>query len=163
VPNPILFAIFLCILPIAELRGGIPFAIFNGIDPIIAFVICVVSNALVGPLVFLFLSTFHKLFSKWEPYNRLFEKFVTRARNKLHKEVEKYGYIGIAIFVAIPLPLTGAYTGALGAWVLGMDTKKSILAVALGVLVAGIVVTIVVVGGRTTFSFLYDIFVNPPK
>jgi uncharacterized membrane protein len=161
--NTILFAIFLCLLPIAELRGGIPFAIFNGINPFLAFGICVLTNAMVGPIVFIFLNTLHKLLSKWGAYSRLFEKFVTRARNKLHKEVEKYGYIGIAIFVAIPLPLTGAYTGALGAWVLGMDTKKSILAVALGVLGAGIVVTIVVVGGRSTFSFLYDLFLNAPK
>ena len=71
-------------------------------------------------------------------------KRFTSARLKIHPEVEKYGILGILIFVAIPLPLTGAWTGTLGAWILGLDRKKTILAVVGGVVVAGVIVTAIV-------------------
>ena len=70
-----------------------------------------------------------------------------RARGKVHKEVEKWGWIGIAVFVAIPLPVTGAWTGTLGSWILGLDKRKTMLAVIVGVAVAGAIVTAVVVLG----------------
>ena len=62
----------------------------------------------------------------------------------VHGKVELYGYWGLLIFVAIPLPVTGAWTGTLGAWVLGMDKKKAILAILGGVLVAGFFVSVLV-------------------
>jgi len=69
---------------------------------------------------------------------------VEKARAKVHGKVERYGYLGLLIFVAIPLPVTGAWTGTLGAWVLGMSKKKACLAIVGGVLVAGLVVSILV-------------------
>ena len=62
-------------------------------------------------------------------------------------KVGKYGLLGLMLFVAIPLPITGAWTGTIGAWVMGLDRKKSILFILLGVLVAGIVVSAVVATG----------------
>ncbi|MBQ7645297.1 MAG: small multi-drug export protein, partial [Spirochaetales bacterium] len=62
-------------------------------------------------------------------------------------KVGKYGLLGLMLFVAIPLPITGAWTGTIGAWVMGLDRKKSILFIILGVLVAGIVVSAVVATG----------------
>ena len=85
-------------------------------------------------------------------YQKLFERVVSRARKKVHAKVEKYGYLGLALFVAIPLPITGAYTGALGAWVLGLEPKKTFLAVLLGVIIAATVVTIVTFLGIETLS-----------
>jgi uncharacterized membrane protein len=76
-----------------------------------------------------------------------------RARRKVQDAVKRWGYWGLAVFVAIPLPLTGAWTGILGAWVLGMEWRKSMAAVAAGVLVAGIVVTVVAFFGIKAFSF----------
>ena len=80
-------------------------------------------------------------------YRRLFERFIERAQNKLHEKVERWGWLGIAVFVAIPLPITGAWTGTLGAWVLGISRRKTIVAVILGVVTAGIIVTTVVLLG----------------
>ena len=80
-------------------------------------------------------------------YHNLFEKTVTRARNKVGEKVRKYGLLGLMLFVAIPLPITGAWTGTIGAWVLGLDRKRSILFIILGVLTAGIIVTTVVYTG----------------
>jgi len=132
-----------CLLPISELRGAIPYGMAKGIPLPFLVPFCILLNALVGPLVFLFLSSIHKLLCRITGYRNMFEKLVARARRKVHAKVEKYGYFGLALFVAIPLPVTGAYTGALGAWVLGLDPKKTYLAVLLGVSIAAAVVTLV--------------------
>jgi uncharacterized membrane protein len=98
-------------------------------------------NVLVGPGVFLFLATFHRVLSGWRFYRKIFDRTVERARRKLREKVSKYGYWGIVVFVGIPLPVTGAYTGALGAWVLGMNPRKSMVFIAIGVCMAGLIVT----------------------
>jgi len=138
---------FLSFLPISELRGAIPFAIANGVPWYFSFAVAVFINALVAPACWIFLSTLHKLFLKMNWYKNFFERFIERARTKLHKNVERWGWLGIAVFVAIPLPLTGAWTGTLGAWVLGLSKRKTTLAVLLGVITSGVVVTSVVLLG----------------
>jgi uncharacterized membrane protein len=106
----------------------------------------------------IFLATVHKLFygagpdgtgpeKGWRWYKRFFDRFVERARNKLAGGVAKWGWLGIAVFVAIPLPITGAWTGTLGAWVLGVSKRRTMLAVVLGVIVAGAIVSAVVTLG----------------
>lgn len=140
-------------LPIAELRGGLPFALASGVPPIPAYLVCVIANSLVGPLVFLFLTSLHKLLIRWGAYHRFFEKIIERARRRVREKVERYGYLGLMIFVAIPLPFTGAYTGALGAWVLGMGRLKSLLAIFLGVALAGVLVAAVYLLGIKALYF----------
>ena len=138
---------FLSFLPISELRGAIPFAIGNGVPWYIAYAMAVLINALVAPACWIFLSTLHKLFLRMAWYGRFFERFIERARNKLHDKVERWGWLGVAVFVAIPLPITGAWTGTLGAWVLGISRRKTLVAVILGVATAGVIVTSVVLLG----------------
>ena len=151
-PSVIAWAVVLSLAPIAELRGSIPWSLANGMPVAATFALCVLTNMLVGPIAWLFLSTVHRLLSRWGPYAALFERIVARARRKVHAAVERYGYWGLAVFVAIPLPFTGAWTGVLGAWVLGMEVRKSLLAVAVGVLIAGVVVTLVAYFGIKAFS-----------
>jgi uncharacterized membrane protein len=154
-PATIFITIFLSFLPISELRGAIPFAAARGIPLFQAAAIAIVCNALVGPVALVFLETFHKLLYKWAFYAGIFDRFVAKARVKVHTSVEKYGYLGIMIFVAIPLPMTGAWTGTLGAWILGMDRRKTMLAVAAGVAIAGVIVSLVVglgIGALSIFT-----------
>ena len=136
----LLLTIGLSLRPISELRGAIPFAVLRGMDLLPAALIAVAANAMVPAVAYLFLSTFRKLFYRIGAYRRFFDRFVEKARVKVHASVEKYGYWGLLVFVAIPLPVTGAWTGALGAWILGMEKRRSILAIAGGVVVAGLVV-----------------------
>ncbi|QQO08273.1 COG2426 family protein [Breznakiella homolactica] len=147
-----LWTALLSFLPISELRGGIPFAIANGIPWYWAYPFAAAVNALVAPACWIFLSTFHKLFLRMGWYQRFFDRFVERARNKLHKGVEKWGWFGVALFVAIPLPVTGAWTGTLGAWVLGLQKRKTLPAVIIGVIIAGAIVTAVVTLGVQAFN-----------
>lgn len=150
--NAIAQIILLSMVPISELRGGIPLAIASGFNPISAFLICTLANIAIIPIVFLFLNTINLLLLKMNFYARFFNNTLERARNKIHKSIEKYGYFGLAIFVAIPLPFTGAYTGVLGAWALGMNKKKSFASIALGIIIAGIIVTIVSYYGITALN-----------
>jgi uncharacterized membrane protein len=145
--NILLNAFILSLLPISELRGGIPYAVGNGTHIIVAYIVCVLSNILVIPLLFIFLETVHKLFYKVRLYRVLFDKWVARTGKKAEKKVKKYGYWGIMLFVAIPLPITGAYTGTLAAWILQLDKKRSFWYLALGVVIAGIIVSIATMTG----------------
>jgi len=152
--STLLTTVFLSFLPISELRGAIPYAVARGVPLSAAFVLAVGCNVLVAPFAFLFLGTLHGLLHRWGFYARLFDRIVEKARGKVGRTVEKYGYWGLLVFVAIPLPVTGAWTGALGAWVLGLHQRKASLYIALGVLAAGIVVSAVVGLGVGALSFL---------
>jgi len=143
----------LSFMPISELRGAIPFAIWNKIPWYVAFLFSTTFNALIAPFCWLFLATVHKLLYGTQPengirwYKKFFDNFVERTRRKLSGNMEKWGWLGIALFVAIPLPITGAWTGTLGAWVLGVSKRRTVAAVTLGVIIAGIIVTTVVMLG----------------
>lgn len=150
----LLGTIGLSLLPISELRGAIPFAVARGMPVLEAYFFAVLFNALVAPLAFIFLETFHKLFYRWSFYAGIFDRFVERSRHKVHAQVERYGYLGIMLFVAVPLPITGAWTGTLGAWILGLGRRKTILAVAGGVMISGIIVSVIVGFGVEALGFL---------
>lgn len=136
-------------LPIFEVRGGIPFALTLGINPIQAFAICVIGNILVIPILFLFLDFIHVQFLKWNFYNKTFEKFlikIQKRKDKIEKNYEIYGIIALGLFVAIPLPITGAWTGTLIAWLLNLKRWRSFFAISFGIIIAAIIVSLLTLG-----------------
>jgi uncharacterized membrane protein len=137
----LLYVALLSLLPISELRGGIPLAISLGVNPVFAFFYCVFFNILVIPVVFLFLDSVHKHLTGIKIYNHLFNHFLERTRKRTHKKIEKFGYMGLALLVAIPLPITGAYTGTLAAWLFNIRGRKAYIALISGVVIAGAIVT----------------------
>ena len=152
----IIYSILLSMLPVAELRGGIPYAIAHDIHPILAYFVCVGANILAFPIVYLFLGLLHPLFKKVSLYENLFEKFVIRTRSKIEKNIEKWGFWGLMVFVMIPLPVTGAYTGTFAAWLFNIKKRQAFFSVAFGVIIAGIIVTIISVSGAEAFNFLIN-------
>jgi len=145
----VILPILLSISPISELRGGIPAALASGFSPIAAFLICVLANALVILPIFFFLDYLHSHLLKLDFYRKISEKILGRARkkaNKVEKGMNNYGYLALCIFTAIPLPMTGAYTATLIAWLLGLNKTKSFVSIAFGVLIAGILVTLASIG-----------------
>jgi uncharacterized membrane protein len=154
--NPILKIVIFSLLPVSELRGSIPLGLACGLPLSVVFPIAVVSNACVFPIFYFFLATIHELLMKFNLYRRTFGFFVERTRIKIGPQLEKYGYLGLTLFVAIPFPATGAYTGTLGAWLFQLKKRKSFLAVFLGVVIAGIIVSIVSVSGM----HLFDVFIK---
>jgi uncharacterized membrane protein len=129
--------------PISELRGGIPLGISLGLGPLLTFFIAVVANALIFFPVFFALRLFYDKLLCRIP---LFNKYLDNLRKRGKPKVDRYGFWGLALFVAVPLPLTGAYTGTILAWLLGMDWRKAFFAVGLGVIIAGIVVLLITLG-----------------
>mgnify|MGYP001602938449 CR=1 FL=1 len=150
--NEILKTILLSILPISELRGAIPYAIINNIDPLIAFLIAILGNFLVIPITFFFLDNLHHYFLKNKHYEKFFNKYVEAKRKSFEKHVgTKFEFWALVIFVAIPLPGTGGYSGALLAWIFNLKRRKSYLAIFLGILIAGIIVTLTTLGIKSLF------------
>jgi uncharacterized membrane protein len=131
------------VLPISELRGGIPLGISLGLAPWFTFFIAVVANALIFFPIFFALRLFYDKILFRIP---LFDKYLDNLRKRGKPKIEKYGFWGLFLFVAVPLPFTGAYTGTILAWLLGMDWKRAFPAVALGVVVAGVVVLLITLG-----------------
>lgn len=143
----ILITILLSFLPISELRGALPFAYINGLKLWQAFALSSFCNMLVAPFGFVFFSTIHKLLDKWSLYHKFITSFIEKAQKKVGPKINKYGLWGLMVFVAIPLPITGAWTGTVAAWFLNLDRKKSILSICLGVLIAACIVSAVVITG----------------
>ncbi len=127
--------------PISELRGAIPVAIAGFHFPwYYAFLIAIIGNLLPVPFILLFLDTFSRLLSKIGIFKRMLQWLFERTRRR-GKIIERYERIGLALFVAIPLPLTGAWTGSLAAVLFGLKFKHAFLSIFIGILIAGTIVT----------------------
>jgi len=143
----IVWVLLATVSPISELRVGIPLGISLGLDPLFTFFIAIIANALIFFPVFFGLRLFYDKLLFRIP---LFNKYLDNLRKRGKPKVEKYGFWGLTLFVAIPLPITGAYTGTILAWLLGMDWRKAFPAVGLGVIVAGVVVLLITLGATST-------------
>lgn len=135
----------LSMLPIIELRGGLIAAALLNLDGMLSFIICYIFNLLPIPFILLLITWIFKQFKKTKHLGKIVDKMEEKV-NKKKGQIEKYGYWGLFLFVAIPLPGTGAWTGALIAAVLEMNKKKSFLTIAIGVAVAGIIMMILSYG-----------------
>ena len=139
----IVLTLLATISPISELRGGIPIGISFGLNPLFTFFIAIIANALIFfPIFFILRLLYDKLLYRIP----LFDKYLDNLRKRGKPKIEKYGFWGLTLFVAIPLPITGAYTGTILAWIVGMDWKKAFPAVGLGVIVAGVIVLLITLG-----------------
>ncbi|MBU1974527.1 MAG: small multi-drug export protein [Nanoarchaeota archaeon] len=147
--------IALTLLPFLELRASIPYGVFNTDLSLTAiFFICVLTNILLAPLIYFFLNNIIYLFLKINFINKLYQKTVSRVQRKAHKYVEKYGILGLAIFIGVPLPGSGVYSGALAAYILGFKFKDFFKAAVIGVLIAGVIVLLVSTAGESALSFM---------
>lgn len=153
--NDWLLLIILAFLPISELRGSIPYGIIKGLPLIWVISISIVINILAGIFAYFFLDKIVRLFFNFGIFKKYYQKFIERAQQKIKKEVDKYGWIGVAVFIGIPLPFTGAWTGALGSYLIGLDKKKTVTAIILGVLIAAVIVTITMLTGVEIFQRLF--------
>ena len=135
------------VLPILELRGGLLAASLLEVDPLVAYVISIIGNILPVPFILFFIKRIIVWMrkSKVNLFNK-FAKFLDEKVEKNKEKIEKYGYLGLILFVGVPLPGTGAWTGCLLAAVLDMDRKKSFACVVCGVLMASIIMMVLSYG-----------------
>lgn len=136
----IIASFFVSMLPLVELRGGIPIAVGLGLSPRVALPVCILANILPIPIIILFVRKIFAVIRNWSPR---FERLVSKleAKGYKHKDmVDKYAAAGLFVLTAIPLPGTGAWTASLLAALLDMRLARAFPAIALGVVAAGILI-----------------------
>ena len=137
---PELIAFIVSLLPVLELRGGLIAAKLMDIEFWKAFVICYVGNMLPIPFILLFIRRIFNFLKRFQKFEKIIDKLEARSLRKADK-VKKYRLWGLFLFVAIPLPGTGAWTGALVADIFDIRIKHSLPIIAVGVLTAGIIMS----------------------
>lgn len=148
--------IVLSALPFTELRLSIPLAIAMGITPIKSFLLAAIGNFLpIAPLL-MFLKPASKLVEKIPFINKIYFKIIEKTRAK-GEQVEKYGALGLLLFVGIPLPGTGVYSGAILAFLFGIRFKYSFIALTSGMVLAGIIVTLATAGVKEAAGNLFNL------
>ncbi|MDP2946412.1 MAG: small multi-drug export protein [bacterium] len=152
-----LITFFVAALPLSELRGAIPLAILKfGFSPYKAFVISALGNILpVLPLLVGLEKISEYLSHKFYWFNRFFSWLFERTRIKHSGRFTYWGDLALFIFVANTLPLTGAYSGVVAAFVFGIPSKHAFWSIVLGVLAAGLIVTAVTIFGENIFKYLF--------
>ena len=149
----VLIGLLVTVLPIFELRGGLPiiveYAVRNGISVWPYFLVVLILNVLVVFLIFMFFDFVHESFMRVGWYRKIVGKTIgkfQRKADRIERKMEGWGYLALMAFVAVPLPGTGAWSGCLVSWILGLDRLKSFLAIAAGVIIAGFIILIVSFG-----------------
>ena len=141
----------MAMLPVVELRGAIPFGVAAGLPVWAAFIAAVIGNLIPVPFIIVYIRRIFQWMRRRLPrLNRLVDRLEKKAHLKGQK-VTKYKYLGLMLFVAIPLPGTGAWTGALAAAFLDMPLRKAIPSIFAGVVVAGIAISILTFGVASLF------------
>ena len=135
------------LMPILELRGGLLAAALLGLDPLPSYIISIIGNVLPVPFILLLITKILAWMkkSKVKFFNKI-ERWLDEKVEKHKGQIEKFGYLGVVLFVGIPLPGTGAWTGSLIASVLNMDKKKTFVAVLAGIVMASIIMMILSFG-----------------
>lgn len=147
--------ILITFLPFLELRASIPYGIFNTNFTVAqVFFICAIANIALAPILYLFVNYVMHIFLKIKFIDKIYQKLVARTQRRVHPYVEKYGVLGLALFIGVPLPGSGVYSGALGAYLLGFKFRDYLIAAIIGVLIAGLVVMLVSVTGNGALSFM---------
>ncbi len=140
-----LIIFIISMLPIVELRGGLIAAAFFNLNPYSSLLICFIGNILPVPFILWFITPIFNKLKKAKLFLKTVNKIERKALSKKDR-IEKYKFWSLLIFVGIPLPGTGGWTGSLAAAMIGMEKKKALLAITCGILMAGCIMTILSYG-----------------
>ena len=147
----ILLTFLVAMVPVVELRGAIPFGVVRGLNLWTAIIASMLGNLLPVPFIILFI---RKIFAWMRAHMPKLDGLVLRMEKKAEKNraaVEKYAFWGLVILLAIPLPGTGAWTGALVAAMMEIRLKRAFPAIAIGVAIAGVIVSVITYGAQAIF------------
>ena len=149
--KPVIITFFMSMLPVIELRGAIPYGVIAGLSIPAAYLISVIGSITPVPILVMFTRTvFEWLRKKSDGLDRFVSKL--EAKGEEHKDVVlKYEFWGLVIIAAVPLPGGGAWMGSLVAAIMDMRLKKAVPAIAIGTVIAGIIVTTVTYGAGALF------------
>ena len=151
---PELYVFFMAMTPVVELRGAIPLGVALGLSVWEAFFWAVLGNLLVVPLLLTLLPIFIQWLERVPLFKKLWNALEARVRLKGEDQVQRYGALGLYLFVAVPLPGTGAWTGSVLAVVLGVKKRYALPAITAGVITAGVLVALASAGVLQGLRFL---------
>jgi uncharacterized membrane protein len=137
--------------PFGEAKFGIPFGLLKDLNPYLVLVLAIVANILVFPMMMFFLKSLNGFLTKWLWYKKSALWVARRAKKGSKENLQKYGYLGLALFVMVPLLGTGVYAGTIAAYLFKMDTKKAFAANAIGITLSSLIVFFIARFGMKVF------------
>lgn len=154
--SALLWIVLLTLTPTLELRASIPYAMLVEKWSVWEAALAgILANTALAPLVWVFVDKVMHLFLRIGWIDRIYQSYSAKKRDALQRYVDRYGIFGLALFIGVPLPGTGVYSGCLAAYLLEYRFRDYLLASFLGCIIAGVVVSGVVASGNEAFSFLY--------
>jgi uncharacterized membrane protein len=136
----LIIAILWSLSPFGEAKVGIPFGLYQGVNEYIVFIACFLANVLVFPLMMLFLKYINRYLVKWRFYKKSAVFVGQRAKKGSGKKIQRFGFLGIVLFVMIPLPGTGVYAGTIAAYLFKMKKREAFAANTIGIFLSSVIV-----------------------
>ena len=154
--NDLIEILIISMLPITELRFSIPyFILVEKLSWYKVFAVSIIGNILIGILIITILGPIMIFFKKNFYLRRIINYIINRTRNK-SKTIEIYKFLGLILFVGIPAPFTGVWTGSLAAYLLSLKKKKSYLGIIIGVIISATIVLIITLFVKELLSLIFD-------
>ena len=126
--------------PFGEAKVGIPYGMLKGHNIYVVFLVCFVANAMVFPMVIFFLEKVNRFFTKWKFYKKSAIFIARRAKNGSGRNIQRFGFLGLVLFVMIPLPGTGVYAGSIASYLFKIERKRAFLANTIGIFFSSVII-----------------------
>ncbi len=149
----LLFAILWSLAPLGEAKVGIPYGLHHGLNIYLVLISCFLANVLVYPLMMFFLDVVNRFLFKYRFYKKPAIWVARRAKKGAGKNVQKYGFWGLLIFVMLPVPGTGVYAGTIAAYLFRFDRTKAFWANTIGILLSCIIVWVIAIASMPNVDF----------
>lgn len=139
----LLIAIFWSLSPFGEAKVGIPYGLANGLDRYVVFISCFFANLLVFPMMMFFLQRVNKHLVRWRFYKKSAIYVAKRAKKGSGKNIQKFGFLGLVLFVMLPVPGTGVYAGSIATYLFNIERQKAFWANAIGIFFSSLIIWVV--------------------
>lgn len=136
----LILAILWSMSPFGEAKVGIPYGILNGLNIYVVFVSCFLANLLVFPIMLFFLEKVNKYLIRWRFYKKSAVYVAKRAKKGSGKSIQRFGFLGLMLFVMLPVPGTGVYAGSIAAYLFRIERNKAFLANAIGIFFSSLII-----------------------
>jgi len=161
VNNPVIIIILLTFLHFLELRASIPYGILVAKMPWYhVFILAVIANIILAPIVYFILDKVIHLFFFIKPFEKWYHRKLEKTQKRIEPYVNKYGIVGIGLFIGIPLPGSGVYSGGLASYILKLGYKRFLYATIIGILIAGTAVTAITLSADAGNNLISKLFLK---
>ncbi|HIQ03564.1 MAG TPA: ligand-binding protein SH3 [Desulfurococcales archaeon] len=151
----VLKVVIVAALPVIEVRGSIPLGILvYNLNPILVFTASFIGNIIPAPLILTLLGRIERILVRFNTTKNIYVKYINSVRARSKRYIDRYGFIGLTLFVALPLPSTGVWTGSIVAYIFGVDFWRALKAIILGSLIASTIVTTLTLTANITLKVI---------